>query len=72
MHKVVFKWDEGTCVQDYADAATKWTDYTERPEFVSCFQKLVEDNTCTNEARAARVEAFILEEALAAGVVKKV
>jgi hypothetical protein len=26
--RVSYKWDEGTCVANYADAATRWQEYT--------------------------------------------
>jgi hypothetical protein len=33
---------------------------------------IVKDSSITNEARAAKVEAFLLDEAIIAGVVKKI
>ena len=70
--RVIYKWDEGTCVSNYADAASKWKHYTESEAFQAKFSELVDDVSITNDIRAARVEAFLLDEALAAGVVKKV
>jgi hypothetical protein len=70
--RILYKWREGTTVGDYADAAIQWGKYTEEPDFISRFTAHIQDTTCTNDARAAAVENFLLEEAIAAGVVQKV
>jgi hypothetical protein len=53
---VVYKWIEGTCVQDYADAAIAWGKYTDTATFRDDFLALVDDVNISNDARAARVE----------------
>jgi hypothetical protein len=43
-----------------------------RPEFTNDLQALVNDNTCSNDDRAAAVEKYILNKAVEMGVVKEI
>jgi hypothetical protein len=70
--RIVYKWNEGTCVQDYADAATAWGKYTDTVPFRNAFLAIVDDVSISNDARATRVEEFFLTEAVLAGVVRKI
>jgi hypothetical protein len=49
-----------------------WTDFTGKEDFIKNFRKLVESTSNNNDERAAAVEEYILKEAVAAGVVKKI
>jgi hypothetical protein len=62
--QVTYRWEEGTCVQDYATSSHNWTKYTESPAFQARFSSLVADVSCTNEERANNVEHFLLQEAV--------
>ena len=69
---VYYKWEYGEHVTHYADSSQAWREYTECEDFVQKFQDLVQNTLLTNDDRAARVERFLLNHALQAGVVKKV
>ena len=69
--QVVYKWAEGTDVRNYTKSATSWQEFTQRPEFTNDLQALVNDNTCSNDDRAAAVEKYILNKAVETGVVKE-
>ena len=69
---VYYKWNEGTCVSDYANAAQVWTDYTNNTNFKSKFAALVYDVSISNDTRAEQVETFLVEEAVSIGVVRKI
>ena len=56
----IYKWVEGTCLQEYGAAATKWSTYTSQPEFLQGLQAVISNNTISNDARATEVEEFIL------------
>ena len=58
--ETVYKWVEGTCLQEYGAAATKWSTYTSQPEFLQGLQAVISNNTISNDARATEVEEFIL------------
>ena len=68
--QVVYKWAEGTDVRNYAKSATSWLEFTQRPEFINDLLALVNNNTCSNDDRAAAVATYILTKAVEAGVVK--
>jgi hypothetical protein len=63
---------EGTRVNNYATSANAWLEFTQRPAFVEALQKLINDAGTNNEERAAAVEEFVLQQAITAGVVKKI
>lgn len=67
---MVYKWAEGTDVRNYAESASSWLEFSQRPEFLTDLLALVNDTTCSNDDRAAAVESFILDKAVEAGVVK--
>jgi hypothetical protein len=46
---VIYKWNEGTCVQNYQKSAQSWMEYTRRPEFITGLKELVEDTGKNNE-----------------------
>ena len=68
----VYRWVEGTRVNNYATSANAWLEFTQRPAFVEGLQNLVNDAGKNNEDRAAAVEEFVLQQAVTAGVVKKI
>jgi hypothetical protein len=68
----IFKWVEGTNIQNYAQSAQTWTEYTSKVEFTAKFKTLVENTTLSNDERAEAVEEFLLQEAISAGVVKEI
>jgi hypothetical protein len=68
----MYRWIEGTRVNNYATSAKVWLEFTQRPAFVENLQTLINDQEKSNEDRAAAVEEFILEAATTAGVVKKI
>jgi hypothetical protein len=55
---------------EYSASATKWTSHTSSPEFAAAFKATAAKFADDNDARAAEIEAFLLEEASKAGVVK--
>lgn len=63
---------EGTGVCNYAKSAHSWLEFTQKPEFIDGLSAIVEDMTKTNDDRAATVEDYILQQAVTAGVVKKI
>ena len=58
--ETIYKWVEGSCVQNYATSALKWTEYTGSPDFITKLSTMVADNSSSNEERAVVVENFIL------------
>jgi hypothetical protein len=50
----------------------KWQDFTVKPEFLEKFIAAVRDKLLNNEDRAEAVENLVLEQAIEAGVVKKI
>ena len=67
----MYKWVEGTTVHDYADAGIKWGEHTNDEDFAAAFLTVVGDARLSNEARSSAVESFLLDQAVALGVVKK-
>ena len=57
---------------DYARSEHRWREHTRGAGFVEGFQEIVRDASLTNDARSAAVEAFLLREAVAVGVVARV
>jgi hypothetical protein len=53
-------------------SAHKWQEFTGKPEFMEKFTAAVRDKQKSNEDRAAAVEKLVLEQAIEAGVVKKI
>jgi hypothetical protein len=64
-----YKWIEGECLVEYNTSATKWKQHTSTQEFTDAFQHIVQANVDDNERRTAKIEEFLLDEAVAAGVV---
>lgn len=69
---ILYRWCEGESVREYADSAHAWAAHTADSAFAARFSSVVHEAGLTNEQRSDRVEAFLLEEAVAAGVVRKV
>lgn len=67
-----YKWIEGTSVFNYADSAKAWREHTDTATFKTALLTVVHDPALDNDARSQAVEAFLLDQAVAAGVVKKV
>jgi hypothetical protein len=52
----MYRWIEGTRVNNYATSAKVWLEFTQRPAFVEEMQTLINDQEKSNEDRAAAVE----------------
>jgi hypothetical protein len=61
---VLYKWDEGTSVRDYADGANTWGKYTSEPGFISRMQAVTSNSRLTNEQCTTQLEQFLLAEAI--------
>ena len=57
---------------NYIDSAITWQEHTNTVQFWEALLTVTEDATLDNDARSAAMEAFLLDQALKAGVVKKV
>ena len=56
-----YRWRAGDCLATYGISANKWKAHSSSADFAAAFQAIVDDRNITNDARAARVEAFLLE-----------
>ena len=56
-----YRWRSGDCLATYGISANKWKAHSSSADFAAAFQAIVDDRNITNDARAARVEAFLLE-----------
>ncbi len=56
-----YSWHTGNCVATLGISAKKWKTHSSTTDFAAAFQAIADDRTITNDARAARVEAFPLE-----------
>jgi Endonuclease-reverse transcriptase len=59
--QVIYKWVEGTGINNYASAANSWQAHTQTQEFVRGLQDLIDDETRSNDQRAAAVEDYLLK-----------
>ena len=57
-------------MHNYAHSEARWREHTDRAEFAGKLACIVEDPSLTNAARSARVEEFLLAEAVEVGVVR--
>ena len=67
--KKSYRWIEGTCLKEYGNSAAKWKAHTSMPVFKTAFEAITQEFAQDNDARSAKIELFLLEEATAAGVV---
>jgi hypothetical protein len=56
-----YRWRSGDCLATYGISANKWKAHSSSADFAAAFQAIVDDRNITNDARAARVEEFLLE-----------
>lgn len=63
-----YKWIEGKCLREYNTSATKWKQHTSTHEFTESFQQIMQAHAEDNELRTDKIETFLLDEAIAAGV----
>ena len=69
--EISYKWIDGTNITEYSQSAKTWTAHTQETAFIDQLQNIIEDENRSNDDRAQAVETFILNEAVAAGVVKR-
>jgi hypothetical protein len=67
--KKTYRWIEGTCLKEYGTSAAKWKAHTSTLAFSEAFETIAKEYAHDNNARSARIEEFLLEEATTAGVV---
>jgi hypothetical protein len=53
------------------ESAQKWKEHTASQEFAEAFKRVSKQYKKDNEMRSAKIEDFLIEQALAVGVVKK-
>ncbi len=63
-------WLGGEDTVEYMHSANKWKVHTSTEQFATRFQQITEEFRNDNERKTERVEEFLLEEAIEAGVVK--
>ena len=65
-----YTWLGGEDTVEYMRSANTWKAHTSTEQFATRFQQISEEFRDDNERKTERVEEFLLEEAIAAGVVK--
>jgi hypothetical protein len=65
-----YRWREGDCLADYGKSAKVWHEFSSTNEFAAGFMAIIVDDKLTNDARAARVEEYLLKQATEAGVLE--
>lgn len=68
----VYRWVEGDSLATYASSWRTWERHTDNPDFAQRFSDVVAGKAHDVERCHDAVEQFLLQEALAAGVVRKV
>lgn len=68
----VYQWVSGTCLSDYATSWQKWRAHTDSQDFAGKFQAIIDTWHSDVDTLSAKVENFLLCEALDCNVVKKV
>jgi hypothetical protein len=58
-------------VEKYMESAREWKEHTASDEFADAFIQVMKDNAHDNELRSAKVEEFLISQALKIGVVKQ-
>lgn len=66
-----YSWKGGTSIHDYAASAITWKEHTDKEEFVQQIAEVITYSQYSNEERSAKVEQFLLQQAVLAGVVKE-
>jgi hypothetical protein len=56
-----YRWRSGDCLATYSISANLWREFSSTDEFAVAFKAIVNDTTISNDARAARVEQFLLD-----------
>jgi hypothetical protein len=69
IRKKRFTWVGGDNTIEYMNSANKWKAHTSTEKFATRFQQITEEFRHDNERRTERVEEFLVEEAIEAGVV---
>ena len=64
-----YRWIEGECLLEYSKSATKWKQHTNTQEFTDAFLRTIHLTAEDNERQTANLETFLLDEAIAAGVI---
>jgi hypothetical protein len=59
-------------VANYGNSAQIWQTHTQTPEFTEKLENIIRDYGMENDARAAAVEKYIIQEAITVGVVKEI
>ena len=68
-NKKSYRWIEGECLLEYSKSATKWKQHTNTKEFTDAFLRTIHSTAEDNERQTANLETFLLDEAIAAGVI---
>lgn len=68
----VYRWVDGTSLSDYAVSWQKWRSHTDSQDFAVQFQTILDTWQGDIDALSDKVENFLLTEALARNVVKRV
>lgn len=69
-HICTYRWIEGDCLKNYSSSAIAWKTHTATPEFHAAFAAVAKKYEDDNATRAAKIEEFMLAEAMVAGVLK--
>lgn len=68
---MVYRWVDGTRLTDYSWSWRAWEQRTDTAEFADALTAIVDAQHVDVDALAFAVENFLLDEAIALGVVKK-
>jgi hypothetical protein len=68
---VVCKWVQGEDLQEYNTSAQAWRAHTSTDDFQQKFKAVEKKHAEDNDIRAQAIEAYLIEEAVAAGVVTR-
>jgi hypothetical protein len=66
-----YRWAEGTCLKEYGTSAVKWKHHSTTPEFEAKFREILQKTDTNNDIRSSQIEAFLIQEAKAAGVLNE-
>jgi hypothetical protein len=67
-----YTWIGGDDTTEYMRSAKTWKTHTSTDQFAAKFKTISDQFHDDNETRTKRVEEFLIEEAIAAGVVKAI
>jgi hypothetical protein len=65
-----YRWVAGACLKEYGNSAAQWKAHTSTTQFAAAFTAITTKSEYSNEGCTEKLEAFLLEEALAAGVIE--